>query len=268
MDLIDTILSKKKKLSEKKKQTVVFVNYEHWLYSLQKLYHLKPDLESWRESLMDDTEIKDIYFFADFSVPYMEKEKERVQKITVGVIDTQDAALFHKRSMTDIIMVNHIYQYLLEHPEVQKYIIFSGNGQLQFVVEYLRYRQNKKIILYGVKDAISVWLRGSVDEVIEIPAKKETVIGIYPLIVENLIAISGKKNSIATFMGMTRAVAKRHGLSEDLVHAALAEMLTKGLLYKSERQVTKEKSINIIEPDWAALEKAGFIADEQRSNVG
>lgn len=267
MDLISTILGKKK-LSEEKEQTVVFVNYEHWFYSLQKLYHLKPDLEGWRESLKGDTEIKDIYFFADFSVPCMEKEKKRIQKITEKIIDTQDAALFHKRSMTDIIMVNHIYQYLLEHPEVQEYIIFSGNGQLQFVAEYLRYRQNKKIILYGVKDAISIWLRGCVDEMIEIPAKKETVTGVYPFIVENLIAISGKKNIIATFMGVTRAVAKKHGLPEYLVHAALAEMLTKGLLYKRERQVTEGKSVNVIEADWAALEKEGFIADEQRVNAG
>ena len=84
----------------------------------------------------------------------------------------RDAAFFHKRNMTDVIMMNRIYQFFIEFPEIKNYIIFAGSGQFQFPVEYLRYRCNKRVILYGVKDAISTWLKGAATEIIEIPAQK------------------------------------------------------------------------------------------------
>lgn len=42
-------------------KAIAFVDYEHWYYSYQNLFGMRPDVESWRKELADEYEIEDIY---------------------------------------------------------------------------------------------------------------------------------------------------------------------------------------------------------------
>lgn len=253
-------IGKRKKQSETitDQEAVAFVNFDYWNYSLQKLCRLKPDINEWKKSIDENLHIKKIYFFVDFSVDRIQLDKEHIYEIADEVVDTQDATFFHKRNMTDVIMMNRIYQFFIEFPEIKNYIIFAGSGQFQFPVEYLRYRCNKRVILYGVKDAISTWLKGAATEIIEIPAQKEAVTKIYDLIIEDLSYVSDKKYIVPTFRGTVKAVASQYEVPENLVHAAMAEMIKKGLIYKVEQRMRTGKTINAIKANWKALERAGM----------
>ena len=53
---------------KKKPKAVAFIDYEHWYISMEKLYNMKPDLQSWVNSIMEMADVKEIIFFADFFI--------------------------------------------------------------------------------------------------------------------------------------------------------------------------------------------------------
>lgn len=88
------------------------------------------------------------------------------------------------------------------------------------------------------------------------PAKDDILKGYYPMIVSNLAYISNKVNVIPTFQGTTRAVANKNGVPEDLVHAALAEMIEKGLIERGTQKIGFNKTIKTVNANWDALVEA------------
>ena len=54
---------------------IAFVDYEHWYISMEKIYHLRPNIQSWFTDLKKRCNIVEVIFFADFS-KFREKEKE------------------------------------------------------------------------------------------------------------------------------------------------------------------------------------------------
>ena len=60
----------------------VFVDFEHWFISLDKLYHIKPKIKDWRDELAKKYELNDIIFFADFSNPSLRGEIQKIREIT------------------------------------------------------------------------------------------------------------------------------------------------------------------------------------------
>lgn len=49
------------------KQAAAFVDYEHWYYSYQNLYGIKPQITAWRKELETRFNLTDILVFGDFS---------------------------------------------------------------------------------------------------------------------------------------------------------------------------------------------------------
>lgn len=238
-------------------EAIAFVDYEHWYYSLQKLYHLKPNPVSWRKELEETYHLENIMVFADFSHRGIREEIGKIRNITNAIIETQNSFAYHKKDMTDFIMLDYIYQYVAEHPKVGTFIIFTGDGHFQSVVKYLTQRLNRQVIVYGVKDAFSSQLKSVATRSVEVPVKGQMLREFYPMIVSNLAYVSEKINIIPTFQGTVKAVASKNNVSEELIHAALAEMLQKGLIYKQEQKIGLN-NIKIIAADWDALVRVGL----------
>ena len=126
-----------KKSSKSKKNAIVFVDFEHWYISLDRLHESKPDIKGFRDELEKDYDLKEILFFADFSNNSLRAELPKIRQITNHIIETQNASPAHKKDFTDFIMLDHIYQMAISSPDVDTFKLFSGDGAFSSVVSYL-----------------------------------------------------------------------------------------------------------------------------------
>lgn len=240
------------------KKAIAFVDYEHWYYSMQRLYHLKPNPAEWRKSVEESYHLDNVLVFADFSHKGIREEIPKIRTITNSIIETQNTFSTYKKDMTDFIMLDSIYQYVADHPETGTYILFTGDGHFQSIVKYITQKIGKKVIVYGIKDAFSNQLKSVATESIEFPAQDNVLKGYYPMIVSNLAYVSEYVNIIPTFQGTTKAVSNKNGVPEELIHAALAEMIEKGLVEKTSQKVSFNRTVKTIRANWEALAKAGL----------
>lgn len=243
---------------EKKAKAIAFVDYEHWFYSYRKLYHLKPDVIEWRKQLEENYCLEDVMVFADFSYKEIRDELTKIRCVTNSIIETQQTMTNSKKDMTDFIMLDYIYQYVSEHPKTNTYILFTGDAHFQSVIKYLIQKCGKKVIVYGVKDAFSNQLKQIASNWFELPASEDILKGLYPLIVNNMAYVAGKNRIVPTFNATARALSKQNDVSEQLIKAALVEMINKGLLYTQKYRVEFNRSVNVLAANWEALVKEGL----------
>lgn len=243
-------------------RAMAFVDYEHWFYSYKQTFCIAPDPIGWRKELEEAYALEDIMVFADFSYNGINAEISKLRAITNTIIETQQTNGRHKKDMTDFIMLDYIYQTSALHPEIGTYILFTGDGHFQSVAKYLTQRLKKQVIIYGVKGAISSQLKAIATEVHELPGTAEQTKALYGMIVSNMAYVSENDDIIPTFRGTVSAVSRRYQQPEDLVTAALQEMLDQGLLYQKERRVDFNRKVRIIAANWEALEKNGLWSFE------
>lgn len=196
--------------------------------------------------------------FANFSYNGIRGELTKIRCVTNSIIETQQMIANFTKDMTDFIMLDYIYQYVNEHPDTDTFIIFTGDAHFQSVVKYLIQKHNKKVIVYGVKDAFSSQLKLVASESIEFPVSSEIVRGFYPLIVKNMAYVSEKFTIVPTFSSTARVLSTHYKVSEELVKTALNEMLEKGLLYTRKQRVGFNQFETVIAADWEALVKEGL----------
>ena len=237
-----------------KSKAIAFVDYEYWYYSYQNLFHLKPDIVSWRNKLEEKYFLTDIMVFANFANQKIRQELIHIRKITNSIIETQQIMANFEKDMTDFIMLDYVYQYVTEHPEVDTYILFTGDAHFQEAVKYLIHKHNKKVIVYGVKNSFSSQLKQIASESVELPITEE----IYPLIVENMAYVSTKWDIVPTFTATAKTISRRNNLPEEFVKLALNEMLDKGLLYSHKQRVKFNEFVPVLAANWENLESIGL----------
>ena len=253
-----TILEKFKSVSNKKERVIAFVDYEHWYYSYKNFFHLKPNVTEWRKQLEEKYQIEDIMVFGNFEYVDIREELNKIRSITNSIIETQQYAGVHEKDMTDFIMLDYIYQYVVEQPDVETYILFTGDAHFQSVIKYLIQKCNKKVVIYGVRNAFSGMLKIIATEAIEVPATEDVIKSIYPLIVDNMNYVSDKYTIVPTFLATASAISKKHNIPEELVKIALNEMLNKRLIYKRQQIVDFNRSVTVLAADWERLNKEGM----------
>ena len=131
MNFFKVLFSKQEgsKLGQKKR-AVAFVDFEHWYISLDKLYHIRPDIKGFRDELSDRYDIVDIAFFGDFSNPSLRAEIFNIRQVSNTIIETQNSSAVFEKDFTDFIMLDHIYQSAIkpENKDIDAYILFTGDG--------------------------------------------------------------------------------------------------------------------------------------------
>lgn len=250
-----------KKQPKENKRAVIFVDYEHWFISFEKLYHKKPDIKAFRDELSQSYDIVDISFFADFSNPALRAEISRIRAVTGSIIETQNSSSHYKKDFTDFIMLDHIYQEAMMRTNVDTFIIFSGDGHFSSVVSFLKTKCRKEVGIYGVKDAISNTLREAADFTVEVSGEDMILKERAGMILKNLKALEdahkGKKKARITFWATAEAVSKAYGVDKNDIADALRKLLEKK--YLNQHQIRAgTKSIKVISIDWEKCKKDGL----------
>lgn len=252
MKLIRTLFQKH---TDTLKRAMAFVDYEHWYYSYQNLYGIRPQISAWRKELETRFNLTDILVFGDFSQAPINQELPKIREATSAIIETANPG--SKKDMTDFIMLDCIYQTAAEDKNTDAYILFTGDGHFQPVTRYLTQKKKKEVIVYGVHNAFSSQLKAAASKYIEYPYPAELTRRYYDMIIQNFDYISGK-NINPTFLKTVEAVADHNQIPQDAVRAALQEMLDKGYVYQKEVPISFNRKIKIVCANWELLIKDGL----------
>ena len=242
-----------------KPKALAFVDYEHWFYSYRLQFGMKPNVTSWMESLQEKYDVLDVMVFAAFDQKAIHDELTALRNITNTIIETHQQNGYHKKDMTDFIMLDYIYQTAATRPEIDVFVLFTGDGHFHSVTKYLTQRLNKTVVIYGVKGAFSNQLKAVASESCELPDDDTTVLEYQRMIVSNLDYASQHDRIIATFNGTVQAVIRHNpGVSEEILRQVLRQMLDDGLLVQKYRNVDFRSRVKEIVPDWEKLHEAGL----------
>ena len=239
-------------------KAVVFVDYEHWFYSLGNLHSQKPNVREWRDELLKQFDIDEMYFFADFNDPALQGEVSGIREVTNFIIET--GTVSKTKDFTDFIMLDHIYQTAMSRDDIDAYVIFSGDGHFASVVRFLTSKKKKRVAIYGVRDAVSMQLKNSEATVTELPAMDESLRGYYYSILESLSELEKRKlgrRHYVTHKATAEAVAERYSLPRDKVSSAISMMMSEGYVEQRTEKV-KGKDLKVIRVNWKKAKDSGI----------
>ena len=114
----------------KRNYTAVFVDYEHWFYSMKHDYHTKPEVTEWMAGIGKDYDVKHWLAFANFNYEEIGREMQILQTAGFQVINSCYNFTYHKKGQTEFALLNQLYQYAINYPEVKTYVLFTEMGTL------------------------------------------------------------------------------------------------------------------------------------------
>lgn len=239
------------KRKKSKPKAVAFVDYEYWFYSYKTRFGIVPNPATWQAELKDKYDLVDIMFFADFSMQGLGGELNKIREITNTIIETSDD-FQRTKDMTDFVMLDYIYRWADERKKIKRFIIFTGDGHFQSVINYLIHKK-KEVTIYAVEGTVSQRLLHTSAEQNLLPAKKELLDKYARLVIKDLADCSLDDKVIPTINSTAETVARRYKISTDHVKAAIIRMLDEGYIYQKYKYVDFNRKVKVIVPQWEVL---------------
>lgn len=236
------------------KTAVVCIDYGYW-YTAMKKYKEQPDLAKLRNKLERQYDIKETTVFVNFNENMMQEEIEGLQKSLEHIIVNQ--GVDQKEYMIEFRMLDFIYQYEIENPQTDCYIIFSNSECFCPAIKFLRNRK-KEVCVLGVRNNLSTKLKEVANKSIEVPSAEEIQKKYFRLIVQNFAYVSDKPGIIPTFRTTVKSVARYNDISEAKIHIALEEMINIGLVIQRKWEVEPGKTIKVLDADWQRVREEGL----------
>lgn len=246
--------------SKTKQKAAVFVDYEHWFYAYNNIYNLRPNVREWYNEICEEYNIKTIKFFGDFSASIIKNELSVLTKITDDIVHTASMKDGVDKDFTDFIMLDAIYREAAKNDCPEVFIIFTGDGHFNLVVNYLK-ELKKRVLIYGVKKSFSARLRSSASAYVEMPRNSQEYSKYYDMIFTSL-SINGKKGKSATYWKTINNVSQYQQISKERIQAALDYLLKNR--YINEKDVNYKGKINkILYVDWKKVKQDGIWIHQQ-----
>lgn len=237
--------------------TYVYVDYEHWFYSMKKNYNVSPTLDTWVADLKKKYYIPEIYFFADYSDPDIYREVDKLRKISNYIIDTSCNP--KNKNDTDFIMLDFLYQKAALLKRDETFILLTGDSHFTYVVMYL-VRTGHPVGVYGVKNSVSQFLteQASWYEIID----GENVADMYYKYI--LEYFKEKENGYFkiqhTFAKTSQLIAERYNLDINTVKTAIQQMKNDGYIDSySEKSRNHNYNVDALYVNWNEAKNAGLI---------
>ena len=225
-----------------KKDAIVFVDYENWFYTLANsenktdaILEKKPNIEALIDEISQESKIKEIYFFADFTHEQISKERSRIQAFSSDIIDCANPE--GTKEFTDFIIVDKIYRTVFERKDIERYILVSSDAHFQQVVASTKNILRKEFFVYGID--IAKRLKNSASKYKEIHT--HTIND--PLRYEVMLVESIKKCEppfYPTFRKTVESCSRYNNVEESLVNEILKNMIQKGQVIQREIEIKNE----------------------------
>lgn len=243
----------------KKTKAAVFVDFDHWCISMFQKYGAKPDVRAWYDSLCQSYDLREVYFFGDFSNPQLRSVKSDLRAITDNVIDTQNSDGHNEKDYTDFIMLDQLYRKSADR-SVKTFVIFSGDGHFSLAARYLKNECQKEVVVYGVKDAISGRLRECASRVIEMPQAEELARCYKRAVYRQISEVyAANKRANLTFRTTASVVAAKVGVDVETISNVMNEMIADGYIYQTKKYVAQGNFLKILKLDSEKIASVGFF---------
>lgn len=235
------------------------MDFEHWYVSMFKKFSLRPRVRQWRDMLAEKYDIKDMFFFADFSNPGMRAEIPRIREVTNLIIETQNTSPHYKKDFNDFIMLDNIYQKAFSSPDVDNFIIFTGDGHFSSVVRFLTQNCGKKVYIYAVKDSLSGMLKSVCTKAYELPTDQDLDITYYSMIARQIKTAdtSGMRFPDPSFAAVAGAVSDYYGIDRQVVKDIANKMAKHGYLNVTSNKLSYNKRISTVSVNESKLASDG-----------
>lgn len=237
-------------------RTVVFVDFEHWHVSLKTLYQRRPNIQTWFDDAKTRGKLLEVTFFGDFSdTGGMRDEINYIRRFTNRIIETKNTSLYSKKSFTDFIMLDVIYQKVFAFPEIEQVILFTGDGDFCSVASYLRNFCSKVVGVYCIDGAISNQLEAIADWCVRLPLDVERYAECRKAILKNLRYTEAHALS-PTFRHTVRLVSEHYQMDDDLVESELRQLIEEGIVYTMPQHSRRDYGVmvNILKVNWDMVE--------------
>lgn len=138
----------------------LFVDAENLVYGYLNRFRAKLDPGKLVEIANEYGTVKYYKCFGDFTNPGLKEYENRFKANTFDIISEPSVERNGKfKEFTDFNMLNHIYQTLIDDDSVTTYVLGSGDGHFSELVNRLRIRHGKTVVIVGVDGTISSKLR-------------------------------------------------------------------------------------------------------------
>lgn len=141
----------------------LFVDAENLVYGYLNRFRARLDPGKLVEIANEYGTVKYFKCFGDFNNPGLQEYEDRFKANTFDIISEPSVERNGKfKEFTDFNMLNHIYQTLIDDDSVTTYVLGSGDGHFSELVNRLRIRHGKEVVIIGVDGTISSKLRTAV----------------------------------------------------------------------------------------------------------
>ncbi len=243
-----------KLFAKKKPSAIVFVDFEYMQISFKKKFGVNPPVLDWHREASERFDIRDTYFFADFSNASIKYNLPELRKITGNIIETHNTGA-HKKDFTDFFLLDTIYQKAFERNAAEYFIIFTGDGHFGGVTRFLMEKCGKKVVIYGIENTISGQLRAVATECIEYPSYSKLKKLYYPVIAKYISTLKEQSKAYITFLNTVRSLSEQLNLNQTYIHDALEGMIEDGYISLKEQWVSNRKRIKIMIIDWDKIKR-------------
>ena len=235
----------------------MFVDYEHWYISLDKNYHVKPDIGAFTNEIKKSYHICSYTFFGDFSNPSLQNEMHKIRGYTNDIVETKNGGGYFKKDFTDFIMLDRIYQTAYTDKDIDTYIIFTGDGHFSSAVLFLKNVCRKEVLVYGVKNAFSSQLKTAASSVREI--EPDALAPLCRLLVESIHTLEKEnKDARPTFMKTIDAVASKNDVDKAVLRQAMEQLFDRKCISQYVKKIGKNE-VKLLRVDYKNCNKYGYF---------
>lgn len=232
-------------------QAIAFVDYRYWYMSLKQLYNIRPKFTEFYNGISAEYKIKKIVLFRNFTHPFPEEK--------IAAISELEERYINLGSTGACKMLDCIYQEIIENPEVDRYIFFTGEGHYSSIIKFLIHKK-KKIIGYEIFGTISDEYKNMYDKYIELLAEEDVNEKYKCLIIRNFsyIQTQQRREIYPTYYPTVQHVANFYNEPEELICKAMNELIYDGVVYEREERISFNYTKKILDIDWERAIEAGL----------
>ncbi len=213
----------------KKSGVALFVDYEYAV--LTSLNYWKTPIGPQRiiAAAMEVGCIEHAVAFGDFNSEPLRREASKLRTASIDAVSAPTGSLDGKlKSYTDFVMLDNIYQTLLDRPDIATFLLMTGDGHFSGVVARLRIRHGKAVGVLGIEGNISGELKAAASFVHELRRlEMDPNDPVFDEIIR-FIAKSQQERPAITFGATAQCCAATLNVSEENVRQYMAALSSQG----------------------------------------
>ena len=227
-------------------EVALFIDFENIRYGLKNNHRQEPDPKKLMEKALKYGRVRVAQAYADFR----EHPEEVRSRLDVAGIQARDIPLRRfinqgverVKSTADLHMVMDIIETVLDRPQVETFVLMTGDRDFIRPVTWLRNRFGKRVIVVGVPGTISDDLISAASEAdpVEVEEVSADVVADLKLELIRMVERMRPPHGFLTYTLIRKwALDRRSGLAatEKEIATALSELITDAVLLQDVRYI-------------------------------